>query len=1376
MTQYERDLSNLSYTNKDFGKIYPELLDLVKKISYKWDPSQSDESDPGVVLLKLAALMADKNNYNIDKNILETFPLSVTQLENARQIFEQCGYCMKYYRSATTSLSMTLVKGCEPTIGDDDIAQLSPTDPAIDINDGNERYYVIPKYTMVSDLENSVVYTLTQDTTLCSDGITVDNIPAVQGVINTYTINGENVITAANLDYNNRLYFTELDIPENGIFIEGSSQHTWVKVDNLVLQPLGTYCYKFGIAENGSCCYLEFPSDIDSLIGNGITIYYLRTKGFEGNVGKKRLCQFYTDVKSTRYIDAQYPQEVTLSTYESANQGNVYITNLNAATDGENPESIDSAYRNYQKIKTTFETLVSCLDYENFLYTNKNVSNSFVCNRTNDIQSAYKIVDSDNTYSKTVSAIHTQREPLFDDDGAEIKDAKGQTILVSKPEMTAFDLKIYGLQYVDDPTTTDGFNKTFTIIKQQGDVVTDWSKILLDTEDIKSIPHNYQPFEEDRIIMLMNRYPIVSRIIPHYKLELKQQEEVTKTIIAALYKVLNARVIDFGEPIEYDLVYDTIINADPRIKAITLDDITYSTYAMYISSSDANKEIQELRIDTLSSMPELLPGEPDSIITDTSSEFWNSPRQLWHRFRREIYAKSVLAGKTQLLSPDSRFQYGLSQKNSNLVVGAHRITTNTDIVLTKVEGEKVTYSSIPLQENENLVFTAPNMIDDVPYSSYVKFLHNIRPANQKRKLSTVALSDNDTIIEAEDDYTLAQNEYIVFFWKTQDDEYAPYQYIKYSGDATSDVKCISPTFRMLAQREPDSRLSPPVPESILASLPSGVRGLTNSVKDTVKWDPSNPSSPSMSFTEFISGISGSEFVLTGSNTITTKKTNKIHINNTENGTNHVYWILNDVKDSKCTLFIDTEDLVDEDDVRDTCYTLKTGEYFIYSNDARTQLHILGSGTKITRSSGGREWTCPAIDYDEFISSGVYYFDEEGHSWFTIPVNFDVEATEMQFYQIGPKYSIKLEYEGPDLADGEEHPEKITFNNSGVFSTFADGEVKPQSLYNYRISYLDGTNTTTLSRRNTIEDAWTAYSMLNLNTSSSKSQLLDSHQSLKLMDEEGAEITTISNNDQTSDGIRILTNRTISLTGGINLDCTTIDLVNNTILPLEVYAFEFESNFSNEKEGYEEAWSFDSYQASAILPANVSNAVQELEFTLPLGTYILPITVVGDVTKLQLELTCGGRTGVLKTLSGSTAYKSAGTHYIAFEVTGQQATSLIGACKLKVTSTVTANISASVLFDKLFKYTIPNLQEAVNEDEYEYRIDDFTAKDIAVLIDKLDNDHLFNYTYIVPDEDLVRNPLVASSFVDTNHIFNPFTICRWDTSSKLNKLAIITKIK
>ena len=90
-TDYEqmaRDLiSNISYTNKDFRSIYPELIDLVKKLTNKWDPEITNESDPGLILLKLNAIIADKNNYNIDKNILEAFPLSVTQYGNARKIY-----------------------------------------------------------------------------------------------------------------------------------------------------------------------------------------------------------------------------------------------------------------------------------------------------------------------------------------------------------------------------------------------------------------------------------------------------------------------------------------------------------------------------------------------------------------------------------------------------------------------------------------------------------------------------------------------------------------------------------------------------------------------------------------------------------------------------------------------------------------------------------------------------------------------------------------------------------------------------------------------------------------------------------------------------------------------------------------------------------------------------------------------------------------------------------------------------------------------------------------------------------------------------------------------------------------------------------------
>ena len=201
----QNPLGPLSYTNKDFESVYVELLDLVKKLTYKWDPSVSNESDPGVILLKLNALIADKINYNIDNNILECFPETVSQLSNARQLFAQLGYFMKWYRSASTIISMKY-------IGD-------KTDVPS---------YTIPKFTMVTDSEREIIYSIigtsgtqeidrsVSDVHLLTDG-TISSAVVMEGVATTYSINGETNINVSHLDTKNRLYFDTNMVAENGI-------------------------------------------------------------------------------------------------------------------------------------------------------------------------------------------------------------------------------------------------------------------------------------------------------------------------------------------------------------------------------------------------------------------------------------------------------------------------------------------------------------------------------------------------------------------------------------------------------------------------------------------------------------------------------------------------------------------------------------------------------------------------------------------------------------------------------------------------------------------------------------------------------------------------------------------------------------------------------------------------------------------------------------------------------------------------------------------------------------------------------------------------------------------------------------------------------
>ena len=105
MNKNNIEISAMSYTNKDFGSMYPEILNIAKQLTNEWDPATSNESDPGVVLLKEAAFVADHNNYNIDKNILENFLPSATQDISVRNITEMNGYTPRYYVSATGNVA-----------------------------------------------------------------------------------------------------------------------------------------------------------------------------------------------------------------------------------------------------------------------------------------------------------------------------------------------------------------------------------------------------------------------------------------------------------------------------------------------------------------------------------------------------------------------------------------------------------------------------------------------------------------------------------------------------------------------------------------------------------------------------------------------------------------------------------------------------------------------------------------------------------------------------------------------------------------------------------------------------------------------------------------------------------------------------------------------------------------------------------------------------------------------------------------------------------------------------------------------------------------------------------------------------------------------
>ena len=363
ITNEEFRISNESYTNKDFISIYPELLNLLKKYSPKWDPSLSNESDPGNVILKAIAFLADKINYNTDKRILENYLPSVTQETSARNLFEMNGYFPKYYQSAITQVKFRY-SGSNLAVGE---------------------YITFPAMrTVITDVDNNICYSLMEPVTIKTAKVTTDPVRAIQGTFKTLTVGGGEIIQLTNLDDNNRIYLPETMIAQNGVFVynadsftdgDTSTDDSWDIVDNLnLVEPDRGAHFKLGFDSNRGLPYIEFPDNIADLIGSGLIIKYVITLGAAGNVSANYLTKLMAPLQLN--VNSSTTPDKVIS-FERAEDGesdsttdadNLTLYNIGSTINGADPETINDAYNSYKKTVGTFDTLVTCRDYANAIY------------------------------------------------------------------------------------------------------------------------------------------------------------------------------------------------------------------------------------------------------------------------------------------------------------------------------------------------------------------------------------------------------------------------------------------------------------------------------------------------------------------------------------------------------------------------------------------------------------------------------------------------------------------------------------------------------------------------------------------------------------------------------------------------------------------------------------------------------------------------------------------------------------------------------------------------------------------------------------------------------------------------------------------------
>lgn len=663
-TSSDIQIENKSYTNKDFSQIYPELLDLVKKLTNKWDPETTNESDPGLVLLKLLAFIADKNNYNIDKNILEQFMPSVTQEENMRKLCDMMGYNIGYYRSATTDISFTYLGGNDTL---DKVLGINQEDGSTSTPTSSTMFH-IKAFDTSFKTEDNIVYTLLEDIEI-TDSQFSDTKRAIQGQIKALNLNqGSTTSSEAtkiqlyNLDENNRIYIPDVMVAENGIFINKEVYNSvfnadaWRRVDNLNDQELGSKVFKFGFDSSKNLPYIEFPSDISDLIEDGLEIYYIVSDGVEGNVSPNTITSF-----NTYSFDVSGVSEIEDSCYSLNNATSV------AASE---PETIDEAYKNFKKTVGTFNTLVSCKDYSNYIYTYQDEETN------NHVVSNVQAMDLRTDPNKSVNLLN--------------RDIDGITYYEThlKDNITSSDNAVILHGTVPNNytiTNKQGYEQTYTLLS--GSAVND---IEEDLSDVKTISHKLTIPQSDEIAFIEERYTLNINISTKYKVNVSEQSSILSNVVKALYNNFNAREVEFGEEIPYDEIVDTIQNADERIKLVVVDDPDINPYI--VSGTSTNKTAHLF--------------DPKTVEDD-----------------RKIIVENILGGRIQLYIKDESLLFDYNMNMGSLMKYDHLAAIKTDLTINvpKTNTSGVGAGAYELKKNESIQIVEDSYISTVTYPAYVYY-------------------------------------------------------------------------------------------------------------------------------------------------------------------------------------------------------------------------------------------------------------------------------------------------------------------------------------------------------------------------------------------------------------------------------------------------------------------------------------------------------------------------------------------------------------------------------------------------------------------------------------------------------------------------------
>lgn len=591
----------ISYTSRDYNSIINEFWDLVPKLTDLWKPEA--DADPGVVLGKYLASIADMLSVNLDWLANEVYAPSVTQRKNAERLFDLIGYKLGWYTAARTEVTFTN----------------NTSNPIIlDFGFNGSNFCTLNAYTDITQQPRVITYNIlpltntygAQDTRskrqIVTDGI---QIFADSDVVSLES--GESCTRVA-IEGELRYYTVSVaDIKKNNYIIKLPSQHldttaVWIKTKaslrdskfidtqwNQVsssaefITPEPRFAVTYDNYSNAQIQISNYMNQLENYNDNYLVIYWIECSGVIGSVSANVL-QNFLPAKPNSYSNSIDSKSGDLGISNLANTSEMPHTNT---ITGKSPESAKEAYLNSRNYINTWDSLITLPDFNKFLLREPGIDCGIVidCQKALEINLAiYK--DKNLTEDQKRKMYITYHD--FPESSDEYKRFKWENILdigfdPTKPDnfvfsanfktYTAMCFPIYNEFNISEypETTYERERRSDPTIKKFASSNTNYDYAFIGYQipgDVKNaIINDYRPLQAMSVELqfgFARIFPwyVVGEIYPRNPVDKTTANNIISRVKEALAIYFSPANREFGQKPTTMEVVDIIENADSRIR------------------------------------------------------------------------------------------------------------------------------------------------------------------------------------------------------------------------------------------------------------------------------------------------------------------------------------------------------------------------------------------------------------------------------------------------------------------------------------------------------------------------------------------------------------------------------------------------------------------------------------------------------------------------------------------------------------------------------------------------------------------------------------------------------------------------------------------